>query len=177
MTANHHQPEFIRRKFTLPPDTDNLLVSLAERHYQGNVSLYLRAAIEDHRNTLENADSTERSLHTLLKRMGEIDSTQADIREILTAIEKLLREQHTLKENGSYDIAPSLQFIEQQILTSCVKESNGLRLEDIREDTNLPVKEIQSALHSLLDTGYITQRSDGRFIPTGTQSVRDSDRL
>ena len=52
MGPERDESDFTRRKFTIPRRLDEDLVRVAEDHYQGNVSLCLRAAFEDHKQTL-----------------------------------------------------------------------------------------------------------------------------
>jgi len=52
MSSQNTEYTFIRRKFTITESLDDVLTGMASQHYQGNVSLCIRAAIEDHRGTL-----------------------------------------------------------------------------------------------------------------------------
>lgn len=175
MTANHNQPEFTRRKFTLPPTTDNILTNLAERHYQGNVSLFLRAAIEDHRDTLEGTGSGERSIHEVGQAISQINESHGDLDDKLTKILEIIDQQQTLTPT---QIGPEIgAFPEpvEQIHQHVLNATQGCRFDDLVEQTQLPKATIQSALHTLLDVGLVSQPRDGRFYPVGRapQGVND----
>lgn len=74
---------FTRRKFTIPEQLDERLVKLADQHYQGNVSLCIRAAIEDHRSTLNETGQDSLHIQRLMSQLESTKSRQAEIHELI----------------------------------------------------------------------------------------------
>ena len=98
-----------RRKFTLPKRLDADLQQFADQHYQENVSLCLRAAFEDHKNTLNGEGRIalkrlEQEVSQLREITTELNHEISDIAEDIEA----LRDQGVRREplsisNGEYE--------------------------------------------------------------------------
>lgn len=148
--------EFIRRKFTITKRLDNELVRLADQYYQGNVSLCIRAAIEDHRETLERAPNNEYSLQKLTRTMEQL-------REEQTAIQNQIRQFSMDEETAK----PVREEIEEEILIVLRDADDGLRIEDIVDRTHLSVAKVTSTVSRLFDYGVLVndESSDRYFLP------------
>lgn len=74
--------EFVRRTFTITTELDEDLERLAAEHYQGNVSLCIRHAITDHR------ESLNRDRQVTLKRLSRsMRQIEDELDELAQAIE------------------------------------------------------------------------------------------
>ncbi|MUV85533.1 hypothetical protein GJ631_02785 [Natronomonas sp. CBA1123] len=150
-------PVFIRRKFTIPEPQDAVLVNLADRHYQGNVSLCLRAAIEDHRESLNGQGklATQRLA-------GQVDSIRIQQEEILDEITEIRGE---ILEVPQDEIASSKRLgmsDEMWRLYSRMNEAKRpLRVDDLIEQLELPLSRVQPALGQLIDQAYVVEIEEG----------------
>lgn len=171
MSSNHDQPAFTRRRFSLPDPKDDVLVSLAERHYQGNVSLFLRAAIEDHRDTLEGTGQGERSLHEIRSAITDFSDAQQDLRKMVEAIDE--RSQGTESQpNLTCLQTRHLPTPHQQVFEACRDGEQGCRFQDIVDQTGLPAKQVKTALEALIDAALLEPDTDQRYHPTATNPHR-----
>lgn len=162
MTRGKSDTSFKRRKFTITESLDEVLEDLAEQNYQGNVSLCLRAAIEDHRATLHGTDS-DLVTQQLLHRVEKLTSRQDQIMEALEAVENNIGQETTEAKSSSLHIS-GLSEDEQQILSVLEATDTGLRIDDLAERLDLPTARIQPALGILIDLGII--------IPNGESPTR-----
>lgn len=158
MTRGESDASFKRRKFTITESLDGVLEDLAEQNYQGNVSLCLRAAIEDHQETLS---GTDQSLVTqqLLHRVEKLTSRQDQIIEELNTLETSLA-QETAGADASSLQATGLSDDERQILRVLETTETGLRVDDLADRLDHPTARIQPALGSLIDLGIITPNGE-----------------
>lgn len=158
MTRGDSDASFKRRKFTITESLDNVLEELAEQNYQGNVSLCLRVAIEDHRETLNGTD-TGLITQQLLQRIEELSSRQDQIDDALKSLERELAQK--MAENGTPSFPVNgVSDDAQRILVALEDEATGLRINDLAERLDLPTARIQPALGTLVDRGIITPNGE-----------------
>lgn len=170
MSPKHDTPEFVRRKFTLPERMEEILVSLAERHYEGNVSMFLRAAIIDHRDSLEGSASGERTLNEITRKLGAMSSHQTETSDQLNTIIEQLDALNPSSDTSHRQSIDVLSGSAQDVLDTCLDDPTGARFADLVEQTTYSPREIQAAIHSLLNLGYLEQSSEGRFRARGAQT-------
>ncbi len=161
----------VRRKFTLTKSLDESLESLANQHYQSNVSQCLRAAIEDHRSTLNGTDKTM-LMHQIINGIQDLQHQQDGMFESIQSIN------HSINRNeipeSDWQLGPANQSpISRQIL-SVLKPDTALRLDDITEELDLMSSEIQPVLEVLIDRALIetTDRHPARFRLAGYAGKR-----
>lgn len=158
MQSRVDESTFTRRKFTITESLDERLVEFAGRHYQGNVSLCIRSAIEDHQQSLEGKERL--TLSRLVAQIGELENRQASIHEQLEEIDDALH----VQQGSNKATAPSesstnnTKLIQRELSTA----DDGLRIDDLMERLSLNLPEIQSALGSLVDQGVVTDRTTNR---------------
>jgi hypothetical protein len=154
MTQRHSDPTFKRRKFTITESLDAALEELADQNYQGNVSLCIRAAIEDHRETL---DGTGSGLLTkqLARRVDELTSRQDRVLESLSKIEENI-ERPQSQASHSTDTSEQLPENAALILETLETVGNGLRIDDLTDRLEVPSSRVQPVIGTLIDYGLVT---------------------
>ena len=145
---------FVRRKFTITEGLDTELERMAADNYQGNVSLCLRQAIVDHRETLQgNGDLTLRRL------VESNEQVKTQIAELSEAVDTVCEQTDASADSGdpltgvtaSSDDASNAKGV----ITTLETASSPLRIEDIIEQVHMQPVEVRSALGYLLDQGYV----------------------
>jgi len=170
----NHDIEFTRRKFTIPERLDTVLIKLADQHYQGNVSLCIRAAIEDHRSTLEGNSQESLAIQRLGTRLDDITSRQSELQR---AVEDL--SEHTDSTDHTterfFEHTGSLSESEHRVYHALKKGDDGLRFSDLTDRVDLPPSPIQTALGALVDHGRVIAHGTNttRFYLTGDQLTSD----
>lgn len=160
MTANV-TPEFTRRKFTITERLDVVLVEMAEQHYQGNVSLCLRAAIESHQAILRGegqfaARRVANALERLEEGQTELDSAIEALPE--TLVEQMTTESES-RNSGSPGFVPEKEVVYHEL--SIVE--TPFRIEDLMERLEVGPATVMPALASLVDQGLVVScGNDGR---------------
>jgi hypothetical protein len=152
---------YCRRKFTITEILDDVLVEMAEQHYQGNVSLCLRAAIEDHRATL-NGTNTDVLAEKLTQSVESVKTQQEDIITVLQTLEQQLQQKNTDAHRAA-ECGHMTEF-ESQVLTSLVEIDTGLRIADLADRLEVRTARLPPALGTLVDRGLV--------IATGTSPKR-----
>ncbi|WP_323173201.1 helix-turn-helix domain-containing protein [Natrialba sp. PRR66] len=157
---NEADPTFVRRKFTITERLDQTLQEMAARHYQGNVSLCLRAAIESHRETLEGdgqfaARQVARQLDLLQQGMRDL---QADLDDVVVE----MADEETEPEPRSAMWGVGLADEMQVILDALDSSGSPLRLEDLLEQSELNPPQLQKNLARLVDLGFVVETTDGK---------------
>lgn len=153
MRHSETDASFKRRKFTITESLDEVLVDLADQNYQGNVSLCLRAAIEDHRETLNGTDSGLIA-QQLLQRVDELTSRQEQVVTTVESLENSLDEIPT--EARSSPSQPDQSDTKSRVLSGLETAEAPLRIEDLTEQLDLPTRRILPTLETLIDQGMIT---------------------
>ena len=158
MASGVDDSTFTRRKFTITESLDERLVEFAGRHYQGNVSLCIRSAIEDHQQTLEGEGKL--ALSRLAAQMEQLENQQTGIQEQLQELDDAMNAPSTstvgVVSDGDYTDTKELVRSELSIA------DDGLRIDDLMERLPLSLPEIQSALGLLVDQGLVVDRHTNR---------------
>lgn len=158
---------FTRRKFTITEELDKALQKIADKNYQGNISLCLRAAIEDHKMTLDGTDS-DLIAQQLARRIDDIQARQDEIISALEAIEQDI-DRHIIETESLPVTTIETTGVQNRILTSLRDSDEGLRIDDLADNLDTQTSEILPAIQSLIDRGLV--RSDGgsseRFLLAG----------
>lgn len=151
MPENTREKEFIRRKFTITESLDDVLTRLAEQHYQGNVSLCLRAAIEDHRETLSGEGSV--AMQRVLQQLDQLERETASLYpEIEESGESVSRGEESEHENAAQD---SLNNPQQAVVSAVKEAEQGLTADDLVEQVDIHPRTALRTLATLLDNGYV----------------------
>ena len=154
-----------RRKFTLTKRLDADLQQLAAQHYQGNVSLCLRAAVEDHKNTLNGEGRI--ALQRLEQEMGHLREAVAELDDDTTDIVARIE---AVSSRGTRDELLSVADEElsdaQQVLDVFQETETSLRVDDVIERVDLPLRRVVHAVEKLIDIGAIVE------IPSGARYQR-----
>lgn len=145
---------FTRRKFTIPEKTDQRLKQLADQHYQGNVSLCIRAAIEDHESTLTENNALE--LHRMEQQIISLATEIQSLSESLPEISESPNESDCQQGMRSFGTGDStLERVTDEVLEEFEVAQSSLRLEDCMDRLDTQPELIVSAFERLLDLGYI----------------------
>lgn len=176
--ASDEESVFTRRKFTITETLDSELDGLADRHYQGNVSLCIRAAIEDHVQTLEGeGDITTRRL---IAEVNEVSEGQQALLGKIAAIESALEdESQQTPETQQTPQGDSLSTNDRQVLEAIASAEAGLHVDDLLETIDLPKEQTLAALGSLVDRGYVfrVDPNSERYRTPGGRPSPGGDRL
>lgn len=159
----NQETEFKRRKFTLPKRLDKVLTDLAAQHYQGNVSLCIRASIEDHRTTLGGTTQEPLAVQRLAAHLEDIASRQEQIQTSLETLTESVESKDTSCEpphECPVEMTESMHTVYETLETA----NDGLRFNDITERVKLPASAVQPALGRLVDYGHV--------IAVGTTTTR-----
>lgn len=168
MNDNHSSADqsstITRRKFTLTKRLDADLQQLAAQHYQGNVSLCLRAAVEDHK-TLNGEGRI--ALQRLEQEMGHLREAVAELDDDTTDIVARIE---AVSSRGTRDELLSVADEElsdaQQVLDVFQETETSLRVNDVIERVDLPLRRVVHAVEKLIDIGAIVE------IPSGARYQR-----
>jgi len=153
-------PTFIRRKFTITEVLDLTLQQMATGHYQGNVSLCLRAAIESHRQILEGEGQF--ALQQVQRKLENVDQTVQEMQATLGEIP--VEESEDKRTVDSQSVMCGIQLTDEMSVIVAVLENarTALRLEDILEQTELAPSHFQTNLSRLVDRGLVITPNDGQ---------------
>lgn len=155
MKTEQNQPTFTRRKFTITESLDSILDKIANENYQGNVSLCLRAAIEDHRKTLAGTKD-EIVVEQLTGQINSLQTQQEEIRTILNELSEQVESTKQQSETQDTVETTLLTDIQRTVYDELIQADEALRMEDLVERTAHPVVNVQPALGQLIDLGYVT---------------------
>jgi paraquat-inducible protein B len=155
MPSTDDDVTFVRRKFTITEELDAVLTDLAGQHYQGNVSLCLRAAIEDHRSTLTGTDDTFIAEQVT----RHLDALQTQLQNLEAELETLTedRDKTDHDELSDQGVGDETMTAEMQAIHETLRETDqALRLDDLIERIVHPKHHLQPALEALIDQGRVT---------------------
>jgi len=172
-------PTFVRRKFTITEALDQTLEEMATRHYQGNVSLCLRAAIESHRESLEGEGDRELAAHQIKRQLGELEQQVQELQTELNEIPIETTGDDNTGESRSVWLDVGMTTEMRAVVQTLGEASSPLRLEDLLEQTELSPRQLQSDLSNLIDQGLVSKTLDERqrFVLTGDiNSAREKER-
>lgn len=146
---------FVRRKFTITEELDAELERIADNNYQGNVSLCLRQAIADHRETLRgNGEVTQRHL---VESIAHIEDKICDLTKSVNKITEQSDQSHTGRPErlGPVGDEAALDSGTDQILTALEEASTPLRVADIIERVEMQPIYVRDGLGHLVDHGHV----------------------
>ena len=176
MTTNNKNSTFVRRKFTITETLDSVLTGMAAQNYQGNVSLCLRAAIEDHRATLEGTGAGQLATQRLAVKLDAIEAQQEAIRSAVDSVQNRTekRNQTDSGRRRSHGETSGMTDDMRHIYDTVKAADSGLRTDDLAERLDLPASRLQPALGSLVDLGLLVDigNTTHRFQLAG-HTVRD----
>lgn len=161
MSRDKPEVTFTRRKFTITETLDDVLTDLAERNYQGNVSLCLRAAIEDHRTTLEGT-SEGLVAQQLTRYIEYLQEGQDHLIASIKSIEDAIDDGTRGKSNPDHIIMVKTTDEMHRVHDVLVGMEQGLRVDDIAEQLEMPTSRVQPALCSLVDQGHVCEYNDNQ---------------
>lgn len=169
---------FVRRKFTNTEELDKELERMAVNNYQGNVSLCLRQAITDHRETLRgNGDLT---LRRLVESVAHIEGQISDLEESIHALTEQTTPSnidHPQEAVVSVDDEPIVASSANQIVATLEEANTPLRVADIIERVDMQPVDVRYMLGYLVDQGYVfTTREDTPRYQLATMGCNPTDR-
>lgn len=168
--------EFVRRKFTITTDLDSELEEMAAQHYQGNVSLCLRQAIVDHRETLNGNGQV--TLKRLTRTVRQIQDDIEDLERATETVREYVQNRNRATpvmqaEPAESESVPSAAF--SQVIQVIEDGETPLRAEDIIERVELPPGLVRRTLGRLLDRSYLSRTSDAppRYQRIGAETAAE----
>jgi DNA-binding transcriptional regulator GbsR (MarR family) len=175
-TPDDQSSTITRRKFTLTERLDADLQRFADLHYQGNVSLCLRAAYEDHKNTLNGEGRI--ALKRLEQEVGQLREITTELNREVSDIAEDIKD---LKDRGSHRELPSVidgaNSDAQQVIDELHSARTPLRIEDLLERAGLSPRRIVTALEQLVNLGLVVETPEGaRYQLSMMQSTTHTDR-
>ncbi|MDH5020366.1 hypothetical protein [Halobacterium rubrum] len=160
-------PEFVWRKFTITETLDAVLQEMAASHYQGNVSLCLRAAIESHQAMLRGEGQL--AAQQVVRRLDAIDDRQA---RLTSQLEDFATDDSGVDYGGTISAAGvELSGEIAEIYTVLAAQSGALRIDDLVEKLDVELEELHAGLTRLVDLGIVTATGDtpSRYCLAGSQ--------
>lgn len=158
---NTEEAEFVRRKFTITERLDAELEDMATQHYQGNVSLCLRQAIADHRQTLDGDGRL--ALKRLSKNVRQIEGDVEDLKQVTETIRECMGDPNrsTVSERtGLSDPVSPTSTASRHVVRVIEDAEVPLRAEDIIERVELPPSVVRRTLGYLIDRSLLSRTSD-----------------
>lgn len=157
MTTNNSDSTFVRRKFTITETLDDVLTKLAAQNYQGNVSLCLRAAIEDHKATLQGTGAEQLATQRLAVKLENIEEQQEVIRAKLESLQGQAETRDQAEHGRCLGRSSRLTDGMHSIYMEMKTADNALRIDDLIERLDMPPSRLQPALGSLVDLGLVVE--------------------
>ncbi|WP_276299378.1 hypothetical protein [Halorussus lipolyticus] len=155
MTAD--KPVFIRRKFTITESLDRTLQELATRHYQGNVSLCLRASIESHREILQG--DGQFAVNQISRQLESLDQGQHRLESLVDELTELEDERSATSQQSVIE-GVRVSSETAAIYNVLCEQDTPLRIEDIVERTGGHMEAFQEGLSTLVDLGLVGRTDD-----------------
>lgn len=153
------QSEFIRRKFTITESLDSVLEKIAAEHYQGNVSLCLRAAIESHQQTLrgEGAFAAQQVSHRL-------DNIAEQQQTLNSALDELSSSLPGRTPGGDSMVVSGVELADAEatVYRAFLNQNRAIHIDDLVEGLDLDLEELHRALTRLVDLGLVTRSDSGQ---------------
>jgi hypothetical protein len=148
---------FVRRKFTITEELDSELERMANNNYQGNVSLCLRQAITDHRETL-NGNGTL-AIRRLTESVAHIEDQVGDLTKL---VNKVTEQSHSsgsrLSTKDNTALRRNKETVEsnaEQVITVLEGAETPLRVADIIERVEMQPIDVRQVMGHLVDRGYV----------------------
>lgn len=160
------EPTFVRRKFTITEELDTKLEQMANSNYQGNVSLCLRQAITDHRETLRGNGGV--TLRRLMESIAHIEDQVENLTQAVNMItERTNSPQTDRSEMAVVSVGEDNLMVSgaDQIVAVLEDTNTPLRVADIIERVEMQPIDVQYALGYLVDHGHVfsTQEDPPRY--------------
>jgi predicted transcriptional regulator len=155
-----HQSEFIRRKFTITESLDSVLEEMAAEHYQGNVSLCLRAAIESHQRTLRGEG--EFAAQQVSNQLDNIAEQQQTLNSALDELSLSLPDRTTGGDDSMVVSGLELANAEATVYRAFLEQNRAMHIDDFVEGFDLDLEELHRALTRLVDLGLVAQSDSGK---------------
>lgn len=178
--SNRHRPgerssTITRRKFTLTERLDTELQQLARRHYQDNVSLCLRAAVEDHKSALNGEGRI--ALKRVEQKTAQLHELIVEINNNLSAVASDIDEGKKLRSRDApLSVADDGFSDAQRVLDELHGATIPLRAEDLTERLELSSRRVICGLEQLIDVGSIIESPHGpRYQPITMQPTPTTD--
>jgi hypothetical protein len=155
-SSDEDQSTIIRRKFTLTESLDSQVERLADQHYQGNVSLCLRAAIKEHQQTLSGEGRL--ALKRLEREINNLNDTVSNLNPDIADVVAEIEECRPASEHDGLPSISSERFeITQEVLEGLHEAETSLRVEDLAERVEAPPRLVIPALGQLVDLGFVVK--------------------
>lgn len=158
---NDTEATFVRRKFTITEELDAELERMADNNYQGNVSLCLRQAIADHRETLHG--NGEVTIRRLVESMAHIEDQVNDLRESVNTVTEEPNPSHNYRSETNVISVLNEGTAESevgQIITVLGEANTPLRVADIIERVEMQPVDVRHGLGYLVDHGHVFSTGD-----------------
>lgn len=152
-----------RRKFTLTSNISHQIDELAKDHTGGNASQLVRSSIKDHARTLEDRDEFE-----LKKLQREIQQTTEKVDVLIDSLNDESRPQPPTSqsepaksENKEVENIAIQRQVQRIMLDSA---ENAISFRELSNRTDSEPLEVQNAVESLLEKGYLQKKSTGKLV-------------
>jgi DNA-binding transcriptional ArsR family regulator len=160
----------VRRKFSLTKEIDEQLQELASQHYQGNVSLCIRAAFKEHQRTVHGEG------RLALKRLEqEVSRLSEQISNLETKIAESGSDEDAIGQDSamrSQRTDGNQSALESQILTYLNGVDTAVRIEDIIEATGISPRAVVQIMGEYYDAGIIQETEPrGRYHTVSNRSA------
>jgi chromosome segregation ATPase len=155
------------KKFHLEKSLKQELKKYAEKHYQGNASQFIRAAIKDHVRTLEG--ESEYDLKKLQIKLEKIEETLAELRQTISESnhsqpsvqhQQSQLTQQIRKQSDSDEQSPPPSGRNSRLQTRIYRsledaDSLQLTLGELSQQTDSDISELASTIETLVDRGLL----------------------
>ncbi|WP_411967886.1 hypothetical protein [Haloferax sp. YSSS75] len=131
---------------------------MADRHYQGNVSLCLRASIESHREILEGEGYM--ATRRIERRLENLEGEQKVLLEVLTSVKSDVKEVHRGSTDGQQPIEATMTKDMIRVFELLKTNGDGLQFGDLVEQLDLGMHKVQPALGRLTDHGIVIRTGE-----------------
>ena len=151
--------EYTEKKFTLPVTLAQRVDELADKHYSGNSSQFLRSAIKDHVRTLDGQDE-----FAFKKLWQEVKQITTRVDELLEAVEDNTQSQSSDPVEPERDNTDNAA-IQRRVHTTLIESKDEVvSLDELASQIDAESLAIQSAVESLLENEFIQKHTDGELV-------------
>ncbi|MEZ3162318.1 hypothetical protein ABNG03_10160 [Halorubrum sp. RMP-47] len=169
---------FVRRKFTITEELDAELERMADNNYQGNVSLCLRQAVTDHRETLRG--NGEVTLRRLMESVAHIEDQASELTQSVDTLVEQVDPTHTARPEATVANVtgePPVVAGGDQIVAALEETDTPLRVADIIERVEMQPVDVRYLLGYLVDHAHVfsTQEDPARYY-LATSGLNSTDR-
>lgn len=145
------------RRFSHSASFGRRLDRLAGDHYNGNVSALIRAAVADHKRTLNGNDE-----YTLQALLSEIEQLGESIEDIEDAVERPKGGQLSHEASQDTDEGDEVDtFAAQRTVHSLLMDKGEFSFDDITKNVDIDQLAVREAIEALIEKDYITKESAG----------------